>query len=151
MDRVDGRTIGERVRAAAGDAGILPADPLGPVVEALADIPAEIDLRLAPILAEMQEARKAAAQPLSDKQIDDIGRQLMGGCQGWARSFVRASYWRSQSILAVALLGAIIVGFGAGWRAHTPPSELACADQADGSRICWMYTRLPTQPTTKVR
>lgn len=143
MDRVDRRTIGERVRAAAGDAGILPADPLGPVVEALADIPAEVEMRIAPLLAELQETRNAAAQPLSDKQVNDIARQLLGGCQGWTRSFVRMSYWRSQAVLAIVVLGAVVVGFGAGWRAHSPPSELACADQTDGSRLCWMYTRLP--------
>src|ERR1700712_4204639 len=35
---------------------------------------------------------------LTDRQVDDIGRQLMGGCQGWVHSFVRASYWRSQAV-----------------------------------------------------
>jgi hypothetical protein len=107
------------------------------------DIPAEVDVRIAPLLAELQETRRATAQPLSDKQVNDIARQLLGGCQGWTRSFVRMSYWRSQAVLAIVVLGAVVVGFGAGWRAHSPPSELACADQTDGSRLCWMYTRLP--------
>jgi hypothetical protein len=38
-----------------------------------------------------------------------------------------------------------------GWWVHSPPSQLACADQTDGSRICWMYTRLPTQPAAAKR
>jgi hypothetical protein len=25
--------------------------------------------------------------------------------------------------------------------------EMACGDQPGGSRICWMFTRLPTPPT----
>jgi hypothetical protein len=137
MDRLGGRTIAERVRSAAGDAGILPGDPLGPVVEALADIPAEIDLKLKTLV----EAQKV---PLTGQQIDDIGRHLLGGCQAWSRAFVRTSFWSSQVILALVILGAVVVGFGAGWRAHSPPSELACGDEPDGSRICWMYTRLPT-------
>jgi hypothetical protein len=140
MDRMNPRPIGERVRSAAAGAGILPDDPMGPVVEALAEIPTEVELRIAPLLAEL---RNASGPALSDRQADDIGRQLMGGCQGWTRSFVRASFWRSQAVLAVVVLGAVVGGFGAGWWAHSPPTELACGDQADGSRICWMYTRLP--------
>jgi hypothetical protein len=80
---------------------------------------------------------------LTAKQIDDIGRQLMGGCQGWTHSFVRASFWRGQAILAIVVLGAVAIGFGSGWWAHSLPAGLTCADQADGSRVCWMYTRLP--------
>ncbi len=81
---------------------------------------------------------------ITDKQIDDIGLRLMGSAQGWARSFVRTSYWKSQAVLAIVVLGAVLAGAGAGWWAHSPPTELACADQADGSRVCWMFTRLPT-------
>jgi hypothetical protein len=93
---------------------------------------------------EIQGARKAGAQSLSDKQVSDIGRQIMGGCQGWARSFVRTSYWQSQATLAAVIIVVAAAAFGTGWWMHTPPSELACADQVDGSRLCWMYTRLPS-------
>jgi hypothetical protein len=39
--------------------------------------------------------------------------------------------------------GMLAVGIAAGWWVHRPPSKPACADQADGARLCWMYTRLP--------
>jgi hypothetical protein len=88
--------------------------------------------------------REASGQSITDGQIDDIGRRLMASTQAWSRSFVSASYWRSQATLAAVIIGVAALAFGAGWWMHAPASELACADQTDGSRICWMYTRLPT-------
>jgi hypothetical protein len=42
------------------------------------------------------------------------------------------------------LIEALLVEAVGGWWLHSPPSALGCGDQSDGSRICWMYTRLPT-------
>ncbi len=57
--------------------------------------------------------------------------------------------WTAFNRAAIGIGVVLALAFGAccalgGWWMHAPPSELACADQADGSRICWMYTRLPT-------
>jgi hypothetical protein len=60
------------------------------------------------------------------------------------RTFDRSQARNTGLAVAGALVIGSLVGFGAGWWVHSPPSELACADQTDGSRICWMYTRLPT-------
>lgn len=42
------------------------------------------------------------------------------------------------------VLLALLIGIAIGWGFHNPPSQLVCGDQADGSRMCWMYTKLPT-------
>lgn len=147
-------SVASRVRRVAGEAGILPDDPLGPVVEALADIPAEVDLRIGPALAEMRAltaaVEKIAAQPagtvLTDKQTDDIGRRLLGSCQAWSRGLVRASMWRSWALIGATVAVVFAAGMGAGWVLTKPASELQCADQSDGSRACWFYTKLPTPP-----
>jgi hypothetical protein len=41
------------------------------------------------------------------------------------------------------VLAAILIGIAIGWWMHSPATELACGDQADGSRMCWMWVRLP--------
>jgi hypothetical protein len=106
---------------------------------------------LGELVAFVSEVRAARQPPatLTDRQAADVGRQLLGGCQGWARSFVRSSYWNSQALLAAVVLCAALLGFGAGWRIFSPPSEMTCANQSDGSRLCWIYTRLPTEPPAK--
>jgi hypothetical protein len=52
-------------------------------------------------------------------------------------------------MMACLLLAAMLIGAGAGWWLHSPPSEMVCADQADGSRICWLYQRLATPQLQK--
>ena len=57
--------------------------------------------------------------------------------------------WAQFNRAGIAIGVAVSLAFGAvcgagGWWVHSPPSELACADQSDGARIGWMYTRLPT-------
>lgn len=57
--------------------------------------------------------------------------------------------WAAFNRAGIAIGVTVSLAVGAtcaygGWWMHSPPAELACADQTDGSRICWMYTRLPT-------
>jgi hypothetical protein len=40
-------------------------------------------------------ACKQRGAALSDKQIDDIGRRLLGACQAWSGNFARSSLMRS--------------------------------------------------------
>jgi anti-sigma-K factor RskA len=154
-----------QIVAAARDMGIVPGDPVYSFVQfmlsmaaAMADDRRDHEDRLQQLLkqAEKQSERQiaefealmaAAKQPpagLTDKQAAAIGRQLLGGCEAWSRRLVRASLWRSWALLAVAALAVLVLGIGIGWRLYAPPAELTCADQTDGSRICYMYARLPT-------
>jgi hypothetical protein len=91
-----------------------------------------------------QEVRPAAV--FADKQVDDIGRRLLGSCQAWSKGLVRASLWRSWAMIGVTVAVVFAAGAGAGWVLTKPASELQCADQSDGSRACWFYTKLPTPP-----
>jgi len=120
-------------------------DPAGPVLESqIAMLTAQYRL-----FEETKQALSDVRQPaavFTDRQVEDITHRLLGGCQAWTRVFLRTSYVRSVALLVAALLIALVVGLGIGWRLHSPASELACGDQADGSRICWMYTRLPAAP-----
>jgi hypothetical protein len=91
---------------------------------------------------EVRQVRQPEAA-FNDKQVENITQRLLGSTQAWTKRFVRTSYLRSVAVLLVALLGALGLGIGVGWWVFAPPSQLACADQTDGSRLCWMYTRLP--------
>lgn len=104
--------------------------------------------RDAAFLAELSQIRQPAAV-FTDGQVDNIGHRLLGSCQMWSRSLVRTSLAKSWAVMAAVVLGALVIGIGIGWWLHMPPSELACGDQADGGRICWMYTRLPTAMAAK--
>jgi hypothetical protein len=125
-------------------------DPAGPMLEALA---AQIDAehRLFEDLKRTLAEVKHPSAVFNDKQVDDIGRRLLGACQAWSAGLVKSSVWRSWAALAAIMLAVGGAGVGAGWWLHAPPSELACTDQSDGSRLCWMYTRLPTQQLKATR
>jgi hypothetical protein len=93
-----------------------------------------------------------AQQEATDKLIEN-------GRKPWTRDEMRILInqldetllhrWEAFNRAGIAIGVAVSLAVGAtcafgGWWMHAPPSELACADQADGSRVCWMYTRLPT-------
>jgi hypothetical protein len=120
--------------------GELQDDPLRHPIQALA---VHLDA-MQKITVAGQTSGGTQQSALTDQQVDDIGRRLMVSCQVWSRSIVSASYWRSQATLAAVIVSVAALAFGGGWWMHSPPSEMACADQADGSRLCWMYTKLPT-------
>jgi hypothetical protein len=92
-----------------------------------------------------------------EKQVDDVGRRLLGACQAWSKGPVRASLWRSSAALTATVLVAVVLGFGAGWLYRGPAQIVAgitggtpkCDDQPDGGRLCWIpvYERPPpTEP-----
>jgi hypothetical protein len=121
------------------NAGIMPNDPLAPVLDALADIPDEVDLRIAPALAEMQAAKaeiraacaaieKAADKPLmTDHQVKwTVVPALLAAWNVW------------QMLLLVA---AVAIGFGMHWWL-TP--TLTCQDERGGS-FCFYWKVQPTE------
>jgi hypothetical protein len=84
---------------------------------------------------------------------------IEGGRKPWGRDEMRILIdqldetllhrWATFNRAGIAIGVLVALAFGAccalgGWWMHSPPSELACADQADGSRLCWMYIRLPS-------
>jgi hypothetical protein len=143
MDHVSGKPacISDRVRAAARDAGVLPEDPLGPLVEAIGGVPDEIESRMAPLLAQMRNftaaAEQAAGRPpaaLTPAQIDKLGRQLAARCDA-------ALEWRTTVIFLCVLAAAgVFGGVIDRYLLPPPPEQLICgAMLADGSRqpICY--------------
>lgn len=127
--------IGDRVRAAALDAGILPNNPIGPVIEAVADLPAEVELRIAPVLAEMRAAtaaiEKAAAQPL-----------LNGGQIKFELLPALLAAWTAWHV--VAILVALAIGMGVSWYMFAPPLSTQCHDER-GGRWCVYWVTPPTE------
>lgn len=100
----------------------------------------------------------AARDPLPKVERDALKAEILTAVEDGAFKGMRLeaqrmlrTFDRSQARnTGLAVAGALVIGaslaFFAGWWVFTPPSQLACADQNDGSRVCWMYTRLPTPP-----
>jgi hypothetical protein len=94
----------------------------------------------------------AARNPLSENAkaelITAVEDGAFRGVRKEANRMIRTIDRRLSIEIGLSVAGALVigslVGFGSGRWMRSPPSELACADQTDGSRICWMYTRLPT-------
>ena len=137
MDHVEHESAREKVRRTAMEAGILPHDPLAAVVDALADIPGDIAKVMTPALAEMQAAR-AAMERVAERPLltgDQLRYNVLPALLALTRMW--------HGLLLVAALG---LGFGLGmgvqWYFLTP--ALTCADQANGSRVCYVFTKPPT-------
>jgi hypothetical protein len=96
-------------------------------------------------------ARQSAV--FTDKQVDDVGRRLLGACQAWSKALVQSALVRSWAGLGTIMLVVAVLGFGAGWFYRGPALIVAgitggapkCDDQADGGRLCWIpvWERLP--------
>lgn len=121
------------------DAGILPGDPMAAVVDALADVPEEVDLRIAPALAQMKAAtaaiEKAAARPMltSDQIRYDVLPKLLAAYDG---------FWITMGVMVA--LAMLAIGFGAGWWWHGGQPEAACHAQ-DGGIACGYWQQAPQQ------
>jgi hypothetical protein len=147
MDHLTGRPppvkpvcISDRMRAKALDAGILPDDPLGPLVDTLGDIPEEVEARIAPLLAQiailMAKAEQAANRPLlSGHQVRYDVLPVLVSTVGWAKALVGA----------VLLFGVFWLGWGAHW---WQASELTCGAHMTGSGrpICFRFDGPETAP-----
>ncbi len=141
MDLVtrDGSTVAVRVRLAASEAGILPADPLGPVVESLADIPNDLERRMAPILEQLQAftdaAERTAARPILTD--DQVRHSLLPP--------LLAALNLSQAIIGAVLLVAMFAtGMTLQWY-RTP--ALICDPMTRTSRaVCYRFYGPPVTP-----
>lgn len=106
-------------------------------MEALADIPGEVGLRIAPVLAEMQAARaaieKAGARPLitSGQIRTAILPELLAA---WSWGLV---------VFGVVLLGA---AFGAGWGVHWWVAPKLTCQKDRGGVACYYWKVQPTEP-----
>jgi hypothetical protein len=113
-------------------------DPSAPWVRAMVQ---HVDL-LSQALAETQAVRQPQAT-FTDDQVDAIAQRLISGCKAWSQHFARSSDLRSRALLALAGVVILVMGVAIGWRLFAAPPGLVCADQADGSRLCYVYTRPP--------
>ena len=141
--------IGDRVRAAAMDAGILPNDPMGPVFEAVADLPAEVELRVAPVLAEMRATTAAIAAATAAIEAA-ASRPLITNHQiKW--TLVPALLAAREVWLWIMLGVVFLAGIGAGFVIYhvyftpPPPLPLVCEDER-GGRVCYHWLVQPTEP-----
>lgn len=84
----------------------------------------------------LDQREVVAKTPLTDADLTRISKRLD------ARMLSRAAQLNRALVVGVvlALVMAVGLGVGAGWLAFAPA---LCADQADGSRACWV--RLPRQ------
>jgi hypothetical protein len=124
--------------AAVGDPTAATATAMAAAAKAMHRLMVDVFLKTEKLI---EEGRKPWTREEMRILINQLDETLL---HRWA-AFNRAG-------IAIGVLVALLFGgactFG-GWWMHSPPSELACADQTDGSHICWMYTRLPTPPATR--
>jgi hypothetical protein len=123
--------------------GELQHDPIRHPIRALA-VHLDAQQRLFNDLQRTLDTRQPAAV-FTDKQVDDVGRRLLGSCQAWSAGLVRASLWRSWAAMAAIVLAAVIVGGVASWLAFGQPLDTQCRDER-GGRWCGYWL---TQPTAK--
>jgi hypothetical protein len=124
-------------------------DPYRHVIEAEAAL---IDL-----YPEMVSLINSAHQPLNDKDIRRIEDAAIAGAANGANrhvvEMVRATNWRTM-IVGILGMAALCIACAAGgyWLRGSAPSYAGvragvdkCADQDDGSRVCWIpiFERLP--------
>jgi hypothetical protein len=114
-------------------------DPIAPAISAIASaVGAQNRLAVDAFLKTgklMEDGRKPWGREEMQIMIKQLDETLLHRWTAFNRAGIAIG-------VGVALIFGAICGAG-GWWAHSPPTELACGDQADGSRICWMYTRLP--------
>jgi hypothetical protein len=142
-----------RIRLAAGEAGIASGDPLGPLIEALAELPAELE-RVAD-RAERATERLSAAPPMTDKQVNAVAFRMLDATQrlAWTRDI------RNALIGAVALFIAFGLGVGADrwWHRDDPAVPIVAGitggttrcdpPRPDGGKLCWIPVfEVPPQP-----
>lgn len=159
MDHLDKRPFAATVRALMQSVGVLPDDPLGPLIEKLAELPEETRSALAPVLAEMQVARgaitTAASKPvtatLSDQHVADLGARLAQQHHTHVNDLIRAENLRSWAMMVCAAV-ALLIAVGSGWWLHAAiaprqPVVSNCSPEPQASGEAWsctFWTRLPT-------
>jgi hypothetical protein len=110
------------------DAGILPTDPLGPVMEELADIPGEIERRIAPLLAEVRAA--TAKPPILASEIKALNaaaaRHASNELPYAIMKLTATTFWRTSLLAGAAGLGLLLAGLGGGywWGRSTDAIEI---------------------------
>lgn len=133
--------LAARIRLAASEAGVVPRDPLAPLVEALADIPADVERRIAPVLLQMAATRQ---HPVVDEGV--LRQQLAQAFRTQLGVVTRAVQWRTAVIAAGLLVAALLVGAGGGyWYAVTSrggPVAIKCDPHPAGVPFsCTMQLR----------
>lgn len=100
--------LATRIRVAAGEAGILPGDALAPVLEALAEIPAEVRQSITPLIQQIE-----AAQRPTDNGV--IRQAVAQGIRDHAADLARTIKIRTWFLGAGLLLVVLLMVAGAGY------------------------------------
>lgn len=153
-------SVAARVRLAATEAGILPNDPLGPVLEAVAAIPDEVERRIAPTEARLaqlvERVERATSQPPMTNE--DLRRLTHRAVQQMEGQMSQRWTQFNKFGIAIGVVVALALGgmaFGAGWLGHarleqkpiTDVTSCVATPQAGGGRAytCTFWAEMPTK------
>ena len=127
-------------------------DPTAPTAAAMAatakamhrlmvDVFLKVHARLEATDKLLEQGRKPWTREEMRMLIDQLDETLL---HRWSQ-FNRAAI--AVGVVVTLAFGVVCVAGGWWWRGDPP--ELQCGDQPDGSRVCWMYERLPSKPVAK--
>lgn len=137
----DGEGVPARIRRAAAESGIGPHDMLGPLVEAIADLPDDCARRMDAVVTELSKVAARASDQIAFKAVESLPRAMD-----------RAILGRARMLTAGIVLAALTIGVGGGVlvgkRVYSPPAELTCEVQR-GGYVCFAWLTPATEPTAQ--
>lgn len=126
-------------------------DPSGPVLDALASQLGAQHRMTEAVRADLATLKAPTGAVFSDKQVEEMGRRLAGGCEVWAGSVRKALTLQSAALVVAAVAVTLVVGIGIGrfWLAPSAPEVTSCvrAPQPSGgeaySCVFWVHPPTP--------
>jgi hypothetical protein len=142
VDRVGSSPpVGDRVRRLAADMGILPSDPLAPVLDELAKLPAELREQLGPVIARIEGTASTVSDRVEADAADRLYRKAMAELPRAVDRLSLQMYWRNIVYAALILIVGMMATFWFGdYWGHLIDQN--CAAQ-DGGVACSGWWRLP--------
>jgi hypothetical protein len=141
----DGEGVPARIRRAAAESGIGPHDMLGPLVEAIADLPDDCARRMDAVVTELSKVAARASDQIAFKAVESLPRAMDRAILGRARMLTAGIV---LAALAIGVGGGVWVGVLVGKRVYSPPAELTCEVQR-GGYVCFAWLRPATEPTAQ--
>jgi hypothetical protein len=88
---------------------------------------------------------EAARQSISDEDIRRLSQAAANGAERRAAELARSANWRTVTIATASVLALMCASAVGGWWWRGALPDLTCRDLPDGSRVCFVFTRPPTQ------
>jgi hypothetical protein len=88
---------------------------------------------------------EAARQSISDEDIRRLSQAAANGAERRAAELARSANWRTVTIATASVLALMCASAIGGWWWRGGPPDLTCRDLPNGSRVCFVFTRPPTQ------